>query len=65
MLELSCASLPMNEKKTKMKTILSGMRNAGIPDVIPDSWVDSFTEEDLDYHLINYGESYLKIKFGD
>ena len=37
------------------KIILTKMKEAGHEDIIPVEWVDSWSNEEIDYHLVNYG----------
>lgn len=45
---------------TKVKTILDGMKSFGY-DVITDiDVIKSWSKDELDYIIVNWGESYLK-----
>ena len=45
----------------KCKLILENMKKDG-HDVCPGDWADIWSEEEIAYFIINYGESYLTAK---
>jgi hypothetical protein len=62
---ISLSSLTRSAKLSLVVEILEGMRSAGYEDTITNSCLITHSTEDLDYYLVNYGESYLKTEFAD
>jgi len=47
------------DKKQLVKLIIANMIAAGQQDMIPVEWVDSWSDEECDYIIVNYGPYYL------
>jgi len=41
--------------RDKCKAIVEAMRVGGIKDLVPTDWIDSWSEEDCEYIVVNYG----------